>query len=119
MIWGILSLILLIVVIGLVIWVLVRSDSCPKNGKLGDTCTTSIDCNGGLVCSSVSGTGLVDPSSTTTTNTCRAAFGETCSVTSDCAEGQSCLRGVCQQTLGKMNGSCPCDSGYTCVNDVC
>ena len=56
MIWGIISLILLLVVIGLVIWLLVRhSDTSPPKAGVNQACNSNVDCNGGLVCSTING----------------------------------------------------------------
>jgi hypothetical protein len=120
MIWGVVSLILLIVIIALVIWLLVRSDNTAKFGQLNSPCNNDIDCHGGLVCSAGQGTNASTPStSTTLTKTCQVASGGTCSVGTDCAVGYSCINGVCTRSLGSLNGPCPCGVGYTCVNNVC
>lgn len=114
MIWGIVSLILLLIIIGLTIWLLVRSNyKCPTKSGLNQSCTTTTDCNSGLVCSAPSGvTGAVG-------NVCKVAFGGVCSSTSECASGQTCVNGICTINLGTGGQACPCAVGYTCINNVC
>ena len=120
MIWGIFSLILLIIVIALVIWLLVRSDSCPKKAKLNDPCDSTTDCNSGLVCSAGSGSALtINNTNTTTAKTCKVASGEVCSTASECAFGQTCRNGICVTPLGTGGQSCPCEVGFTCISNVC
>jgi len=120
MIWGIFSLILLLIIIGLVIWLLVRSDNCPKKGKLNDSCNTTTDCNSGLVCSVGSGTALTtDNVNTGTSKTCRVATGEVCSTATECAAGLTCQNGVCIEALGTNGQACPCEVGFTCISNVC
>jgi len=120
MIWGIFSLILLLVTIALVIWLLVRGDNCPKRGNLNDTCNSGIDCNGGLVCSAGSGTALTtNNNNASTAKTCKVAGGEVCAAASDCAAGLTCQNGICVTQLGTGGQSCPCAVGFTCVNNIC
>jgi hypothetical protein len=124
MIWGIISLILLLVIIGLVIWLLVRGNNCVKKSSLNQTCNTTSDCNSGLVCaagggSAVTGvagiTGITGPFG----NICKVAYGGVCSANSECAAGQVCRNGVCTIAMGTQGKSCPCDIGFTCINNVC
>lgn len=132
MIWGIVALILLIIIIGLTIWLLVRSgNNCPKKGELNDACSQDTDCNGGLVCSSGSGSAVttsgmngfttLQPVGMTgaTGRVCKVAFGGVCSTASECAAGQTCTNGVCTVALGTAGRPCPCATGFTCVNNVC
>ena len=118
MIWGVVSLILLLVVMALVIWLLVRGDNSPQKGKLNDMCASNIVCNGGLICSLGSGT-LATADGTPVQSICKVATGGVCSSSGDCAAGLTCDTGVCRVALGGMNGSCPCGTGFTCVSNVC
>jgi len=115
MICGIISLILLLVVIGLVIWLLVRGNSCPKKSSLNQTCNTTTDCNSGLVCSTATGV----TGATGAFRVCKVAYGGVCATSSECASGQTCRNGICSITLGTQGKPCPCDVGFTCVNNVC
>ena len=79
MIWGIISLILLLVIIGLVIWLLVRGNNCPKKSALNQPCLTTTDCNSGLVCSSGGGSILgITGATGTVGNVCKVAYGGVC-----------------------------------------
>ena len=113
MIWGIVSLILLIIVIGLVIWLLVRSTTTTKS-NLNQACNNTSDCNSGLVCVNTLGV-----TGTNRTGVCKVAFGGVCVATSDCSAGQSCINGVCTMNLGTNGQVCPCAVGFTCVGNVC
>jgi len=119
MIWGLLSLILLIVVIILTIWLLVRSNDSPKSGKLNDPCIHTTDCNGGLVCSPGGGSNLSGSTTPSSILTCKVAFNQVCSAPTDCASGLGCINGFCKEILGTLNKPCPCDVGFTCINNVC
>jgi len=121
MIWGIISLILLLVVIGLVIWLLVRGNNCPKKSALNQPCLTTTDCNSGLVCSSGGGSAVTGITGATGTvgNICKVAFGGVCFSNSECAAGQVCRNGICTIALGTQGKACPCDVGFTCINNVC
>lgn len=121
MIWGIISLILLLVVIGLVIWLLVRGNNCPKKSALNQACLTTTDCNSGLVCSSGGGSIISGVTGATGTigNVCKVAYGGVCFSNSECAAGQVCRNGICTIALGTQGKSCPCDVGFTCINNVC
>ncbi len=130
MIWGIISLILLLVVIGLVIWLLVKhSETCPTKAGVNQPCNSSVDCNGGLVCSVINGitgaTGSVGGVTVgvaavgTGGRVCKVAYGGICSANTECASGQVCRGGVCTVPLGTQGRACPCDTGFTCMNNVC
>jgi hypothetical protein len=115
MIWGIISLILLLIIIGLTIWLLVRqSNVCPDKKKLNENCSNTIDCNSGLVCS-VSTSGITGG----TGNICKVAFGGVCSTSSECGSGLSCNGGICSTSLGTGGQPCPCATGFTCINNIC
>lgn len=116
MIWGIISLILLLVVIGLVIWLLVRGNNCPKKATLNQPCKTTTDCNSGLVCSSTIG---ITGATGSVGSVCKVAYGGVCATSSECAPGQTCRNGICSISLGTLGRPCPCDVGFTCVNNVC
>ena len=135
MIWGIVALILLIIIIILTIWLLVRSgNNCPKKGELNDACSQNTDCNGGLVCSTGSGSAVTTAGTNgfttlqpigmtgmtgTTGRVCKVAFGGVCSTASECAVGQTCTNGICSISLGTAGRPCPCATGFTCINNVC
>jgi hypothetical protein len=129
MIWGIIALILLLIIIGLVIWLLVRNSNTNSNkAGVNQACNTSADCNGGLVCSVINGiTGMTGSVGGVNVGVvavgggrvCKVAYGGVCSANTDCASGQSCMNGVCSTTLGTQGKACPCDSGFTCVSNVC
>ena len=114
MIWGIVSLILLLIIIGLTIWLLVISNNCPTKKKLNETCVSTQDCNSGLVCSAGGTIGT-----TTGVSVCKVAYGQTCSISSECSSGQSCVNGICKTPLGTKGGACPCEVGFTCISNVC
>lgn len=119
MIWGIVSLVLLLIVIGLTIWLLVRANyTCPTGAKLNESCATSSDCNSGLVCQTVSGINGVTGSAGLG-RVCKVASGGICSLSSECGSGQSCVNGLCAVTLGGQGQLCPCGTGFTCINGVC
>ena len=120
-VWGIIALILLLIVIGLVIWLLVRGSGTVNKAGLNQACTTNTDCNGGLICSP---TGVPPVGVTGTTGipggrVCKVANGGVCNANTDCANGSVCRNGVCQVPLGTQGRPCPCDVGFTCVNSVC
>lgn len=100
------SLIIILILIGLVIWLLVRTftNDCPTTKKLNDTCSSTTECTGGLICSN---------------GNCKVSFGQTCENTDNCADGLSCENGICTAVLGKVSEGCPCDTGHTCVDNVC
>lgn len=119
MIWGIVSLVLLVVIIGLTIWLLVRSNyTCPTGAKLNESCTTSSDCNSGLVCETVSGVNGAT-GATGLGRVCKVALGGVCSLSSECGPHQTCVNGICRVNLGTLGQACPCDTGFTCINGVC
>lgn len=114
MIWGVVSLVLLLVIIGLTIWLLVRqSNVCPDKKKLNENCSNTTECNSGLVCSA--STGVTGG----TGNICKVAFGGVCSTSSECGSGLSCNSGICSPTLGTGGQICPCSTGFTCINNIC
>jgi len=121
MIWGIISLILLLVVIGLVIWLLVRGNNCPKKSALNQPCLTTTDCNSGLVCSSGGGSAVTGITGATGTvgNICKLAFGGVGFSNSECAAGHVRSHENCPLALGTQGKACPCDVGFTCINNVC
>ena len=129
MVWGIIALILLLIIIGLVIWLLVRNANCnPNKSGVGQACNTSADCSGGLVCSVINGiTGMTGSVGGVNVGVvvagggrvCKVAYGGVCSANTDCASGQSCTNGICQVNAGTQGQACPCGVGFTCVNNVC
>ena len=100
------SLVITLVLVGLTIWLLVRTlnNDCISNKKLNESCSSTVECNGGLICSN---------------GTCKASFGQTCDNTSQCASGLNCMNSICTTILGKVKEECPCDTGHTCINNVC
>ncbi len=114
MIWGVVGLVLLIIVIGLVVWLLVRSGSTNQNGRLNQPCGPNNACNVGLVCTPVSGTGAIG-----TLSVCKLASGAVCTASTECTNGLNCVNNVCSATLGRLGQACPCAPGFVCINNVC
>ena len=124
MIWGIVGLILLLIIIGLVVWLLLRTGTSPAKARVNQPCRNTTDCTAGLVCAPILGvTGTAVVTATTGfSGVCKVPSGGVCMVSADCAAGHNCVNNICTATPTPSNingGPCPCGSGLTCVNNVC
>lgn len=118
MIFYVIAGIILLILIGLVIWLLVRQTgtaTTPTGKKLGESCTSTSECNTGLICSS----GNLPLATPGVISVCKVAPGGVCAVSADCSTGFGCSNGICVSNLGRLNAPCPCDTGFTCINNVC
>lgn len=68
-------------------------------------CTTSADCTA----AGLTGATCVNPTGLTGGGVCVVPTSTTCTTTSDCAVGQTCLLGVCNQVAGVANELCNFD----------
>ena len=122
MIWGIVGLILLLIIIGLVVWLLLRTGTSPAKARVNQPCRNTTDCTAGLVCAPILGvTGTVIATATTGfSGVCKVPSGGVCIISTDCVAGQNCVNNICTTSPSNINGGpCPCGSGLTCVNNVC
>ena len=129
-IWGIVALILILIVIGLIIWLLLRQSTTVKK-NLNQSCTISTECEAGLYCdtallnmrgmntmniiNTINGmTGTIPP-----IGVCKIISGGKCNVNVDCGNGQVCNNNICSVPLGNLGQACPCANGFTCLGNIC